>query len=213
LLGLIAPLLAAGPIARQLPPAEPTAMAHGPGPAAGAALAAAVLFGFFASALALDRSRLAPRPDVAPRAALAAARNAGLTGHVFNSVRFGGYLMIEGVPSFIDGRADLFGDDFLKRYVAATSAVGDNLPYLLSHYAVEWTLLEPSSPAVTLLDHLPGWRRLYTDRYAVIHRRTPPDRCAPRRRRHSGAKIFLRAGPPPPIDSPPGRTAYWQEGR
>jgi len=48
------------------------------------------------------------------------------------------------------------------------------LPELLDHYAVSWTLLEPSSPAVSLLDHLPGWRRIYSDHYAVIHRRTAP---------------------------------------
>jgi len=52
---------------------------------------------------------------------------------------------------------------FLQRYVAAWSAVGDALPELLEHYAVAWTLLEPLSPAASLLDHLPGWERIYTD--------------------------------------------------
>jgi hypothetical protein len=179
LLGIVAPLLLAAPLARQLGPATPaTAPAPKPGGraafAVGAALAAAAIVGFFAGAWALDRRGLMPRPDVAPAAALAAARRAGLDGHVFNSVRFGGYLMLEGVPTFVDGRADLFGDEFLVRYVAATGAIGNWLPDLLDRYAVQWTLLEPSSPAVGLLGHLPGWRQVYADPYAVIHRRLAP---------------------------------------
>ncbi len=130
--------------------------------------------GFFAGAWALDRRGLAPRADIAPAAALAAARRAGLDGHVFNSARFGGYLMLEGVPTFVDGRADLFGDAFLERYVAATDAIGNWLPELLDRHAVQWTLLEPASPAVGLLGHLPGWQQVYADPYAVIHRRTAP---------------------------------------
>src|SRR5712691_7746984 len=34
---------------------------------------------------------------------------------------------------------------------------------------IAWTLLEPSRPAVWLLDRLPGWRRLYADEVAVVH--------------------------------------------
>jgi hypothetical protein len=183
LLGIIAPLLVAAPLAALLAPAAPaqagSAAKGGPRGAAAALAAAAaltvvVVLGFFATALALDRRGIRPREDVAPVAAVQAARSAGLTGHVLNSVRFGGYLMFVGIPTFVDGRADLFGDAFLERYVAATSAVGDLLPGLLDHYAVAWTLFEPSSPAVSLLDHLPGWERVYSDPYAVIHRRTLP---------------------------------------
>jgi hypothetical protein len=176
LLGIITPLLVAAPLARQLGPAS--AQERGlppdrgrPSVAVPIAAMAAIALGLFATATALDRRGLEPRGDVAPAAALLAAREAGLGGHVFNSVRFGGYLLFVGIPSFVDGRADLFGDAFLKRYVAASSAIGDALPGLLDHYAVAWTLLEPQSPAVSLLDHLPGWKRIYADRYAVIHRR------------------------------------------
>jgi hypothetical protein len=30
-------------------------------------------------------------------------------------------------------------------------------------------LISPNWPAVVLLDHLPGWRRLYADDIAVVH--------------------------------------------
>jgi hypothetical protein len=179
LLGIIAPLLLAAPLARQLrPPSTPeqgwpvdrgqrsTAMPL----AALATIAAGVL----ATAAALDRRGLEPRGDVAPAAAVEAAREAGFGGHVFNSIRFGGYLLFVGIPSFVDGRADLFGDAFLQRYVAASNVIGEALPALLDQYAVVWTLLEPRSPAVSLLDHLPGWERVYADSFAVIHRREMP---------------------------------------
>ena len=82
--------------------------------------------------------------------------------------------MFVGIPTFVDGRTDLFGDAFLQRYVAASSAARGWLPELLDRYTVAWTLLEPLSPAAGLLDHLPGWERVYADPDAVIHRRRPP---------------------------------------
>ena len=33
------------------------------------------------------------------------------------------------------------------------------------------TMLQPQTPAIQLLDRLPGWERLYADETAVVHRR------------------------------------------
>ena len=35
-------------------------------------------------------------------------------------------------------------------------------------------MFEPASPAVGLLDHLPGWECVYADTYAVVHRKQTP---------------------------------------
>lgn len=181
LLGIIGALLCAAPLAAQLEaPASGLMPGSGPRPdaparLAGAAVASLVIALILASTvLLLDRRQIRPPETVAPRAAVQAARRAGLTGHVLNSIRFGGYLMFTGIPTFIDGRADLFGDAFLARDAAATAGIGGLLPALLDRYAVAWTLFEPQSPAVSLLDHLPGWKRVYSDKYAVVHRRTGP---------------------------------------
>jgi hypothetical protein len=184
LLGIIAPLLVAAPLAAQQ--GAPARAANGSREsgaarsfptmslATAAIVTIAIALGFVSTALALDRRGIVPREDVAPVAAVDAARAAGLTGHVLNSIRFGGYLMFVGIPTFIDGRADLFGDEFLARDAVASAGIGNALPELIEQYGVAWTLFEPSSPAVALLDHLPGWERVYTDGYAVIHRwRTP----------------------------------------
>ena len=187
LLGIIAPLLVAVALAKQLGPAVPPAAGRaaqaGWRRTAAPAFATVIVIGlgFCTTAVALDRYDLRPRETVAPVAAVQAARAAGLTGHVLNSILFAGYLMFEGIPTFIDGRADLFGDVFLARYVAATSGIGDGLPSLLDHYGVDWTIFEPLSPAVTVLDHLPGWERTYADRYAVVSHRKMSASEAPRK--------------------------------
>ncbi len=106
---------------------------------------------------------------VTPQAALTAAQGLGLTGPVFNSEAFGGYLDFVGIPSFIDGRVELYGNDFLAAYLAAERGDGTALAALLVRYHIGWTLLQRQSPAVAALDHLPGWRRAYADGQAVIH--------------------------------------------
>jgi hypothetical protein len=97
-----------------------------------------------------------------------------VTGPVLNDYGFGGYLIFAGIPPFIDGRAELYGDEFIKRYVQAMLLESDELPKLLDQYDIAWTLIAPERPAALLLDHLPGWRRLYADDIAVVHGRTDP---------------------------------------
>ena len=180
LLGFIAPLLVAAPLAKQLGSAtapRPVATAAagrpaGPGVASVVALTAAIALGFVVTALTLERSGLRPPETAAPVAAVAAARAAGAAGNVLNSSRTGGYLALAGIPVFIDGRADLFGDAFIRRFYFASSGADDGLPGLLEEFAIEWAIFEPGVAALAVLGHLPGWERLYGDRYAVVFRRT-----------------------------------------
>jgi hypothetical protein len=109
---------------------------------------------------------------VTPASALVAAHRLALSGPVFNSEEFGGYLALSGVPDFIDGRVEMFGNDFLAEDVAAESGDAAAIGRLLSQYGVTWTLLAPQAGAVSVLDGMPGWRRVYADSYAVIHVRS-----------------------------------------
>ena len=104
----------------------------------------------------------------APSAAVAYAKDHQLTGPVFNDYEFGGYLIFSGIAPFVDGRADMYGDAFLKR-----AATASELPSLLQQYAIAWTILDPGDARVALLDHLPGWQRAYADDIAVVHVRAP----------------------------------------
>ncbi len=102
---------------------------------------------------------------IAPARALAALG----PGPLFNDYNFGDFLIFAGVPPFVDGRLDLYGDAFMRDYMAALEARGNALPDLLERYGVRSTLLQPDRPAVALLDRLPGWHRAYTDAAAVVH--------------------------------------------
>ena len=88
---------------------------------------------------------------------------------VLNAYAFGGYLIFNGVRPFIDSRADLYGDKFLDTYAAIIRPDKSVLDATLKKYGIRWTILEPESPANALLDAMPSWRRVYADRFAVVH--------------------------------------------
>ncbi|MBV8777589.1 MAG: hypothetical protein JO258_10380 [Alphaproteobacteria bacterium] len=130
-----------------------------------AALLAAALLAAPVALRPVDRAG----DPVTPQAALDAAHRRGLTGPVFNSEAFGGYLVFAGVPVFIDGRIELYGNGFLAAYLAAERGDPGALAALLGDYRIGWTLLQAQAPAVAALDRLPGWRRAYADAQAVVH--------------------------------------------
>lgn len=179
LLGLVGPLVVAGShgpaLAARLRPATSSALTRGltrlaaparaPGIVVALGLALAIAWPTLAGPLARGDDA------VTPSSALAAAQRLGLSGRVFNAERFGGYLVFAGVPTFIDGRIEMYGNDFLAREVAAEYGDDAALMTLLDQYRIGWTLFPPQSGAATTLDHSSGWRRLYADDYAVIHGR------------------------------------------
>lgn len=121
-------------------------------------------------------------PDSAvPARAVEAVRNAGIKGPVLNNYNWGGYLIYSGIPVFIDGRADMYGDAFVKEYVEALALrKADSLQKVLDKYQITWTLLQPDTSAVSMLDHMPEWRRAYADQTAVVHTRAAGSLPAPR---------------------------------
>jgi type IV secretory pathway VirB2 component (pilin) len=191
LLALLAPIVAAQPLASQLShtgdqanqavnldrifvalarPAKPIA-------SAGVLLMLAVVV-----MIGIRFSELRPPAGITPEAALSAVRigfpggAAPLPGPVLNDYGFGGYLIYVGIRPYIDSRADLYGDAFLSNFARALDLKSPELlPDLLARHHIGWTLLKPDQAAVALLDRLPGWRRFYTDDIAVVHVRSGPD--------------------------------------
>jgi hypothetical protein len=90
-----------------------------------------------------------------------------------NDLPFAGYLISQGIPVFIDGRAELYGESFEMAYYRSMQLrdVGLFLD-LLKTYDIDAVLLTPETPAVTLLDNIGGWQRVYSDENAVVHIRT-----------------------------------------
>ncbi len=91
---------------------------------------------------------------------------------VLNEYGMGGYLLFNNVPVFIDGRADMYGDDYFGAYVDALKPDEAKLEALLARYKVRWTILRAENPALPAMDALPGWKRLYADKWAVVHVKT-----------------------------------------
>jgi hypothetical protein len=104
-----------------------------------------------------------------PAAALDTLRQHQAT-RIFNDYQFGGFLIANDIPTFIDGRAELYGEDFMINYLRAVEGHSlDQVAGLLDEFHVDATLLSPDRPAALFLDHMPGWTRLYADDVAVIH--------------------------------------------
>ncbi|TQF33486.1 hypothetical protein [Bradyrhizobium sp. UNPA324] len=166
LLAMLAPLYLAAPLGRTFGGPAGSDVA---GSSRGLTLAALCVF-VAISAVGLARD-LRPAPSITPEAAV---DKGGLAGpaRVLNDYSFGGYLIFAGIPTFIDGRAELYGGPFIERYNRdlALTDLGDFLK-LLDEYNIGATLLAPRTPAVALLDRLPEWQRVYSDDVAIVHKR------------------------------------------
>jgi hypothetical protein len=91
-------------------------------------------------------------------------------GPLFNYYDWGGYLiwkLYPGVPVYIDGRADLYGDAFMDSF-AATYNLTDHWEAPLASWQIHTVLVPPSAPLATALGSRAGWRLLYSDPQAVI---------------------------------------------
>jgi hypothetical protein len=172
ILALLAPLVLATPLARQIGGAEPS-NPNAVSPARGvlfASVALLLLAGTFAYA---SVHRFEPHTRGSPVAAVVALKKLNLE-RVFNDYDFGGYLIANGVAPFIDGRTELYGEKFFVDHNAASGLMEpENLFRLLEQYRIEATLMRTQSAATKLLDHIDGWQKVYADDIATIHVRKP----------------------------------------
>jgi hypothetical protein len=166
---LLLPIVVLAPVASQfaLRPAWPArAVASMP------LTAAILLLGGWTWLVAANTS-FTPPESQSPAAAVDALQ-AHHPKRVLNDLPFGGYLIWRQIPVFVDGRAELYGEAFDMAYYRAMQLkdVGQFLE-MLEKWNIDAVLLTPSTPAVSLLDNIGGWRRAYADGNAVLHVRTP----------------------------------------
>jgi hypothetical protein len=102
---------------------------------------------------------------------LAAVPPATRAEPVLNDYSVGGQLIFLGIRPYIDSRADLYGDAFLAKYrdLAVDRKV---LMDVLETNHVGWTIFPETEAVVSILDGVPGWRRLETKDGYVIHVRS-----------------------------------------
>jgi hypothetical protein len=95
-----------------------------------------------------------------------------VSGNVFNAYNYGGYLINEGVPVFIDGRADLYGAEFMtmtERLLAVDPSVDRDA--LFGRYNIRWVMLQRDLPISRALRGDTGWRELFRDSTSIVYAR------------------------------------------
>lgn len=92
-------------------------------------------------------------------------------GNLFNSYNWGGYLewTFPQMPVFIDGRADLYGEDLIAQWWAVVRGTPQGFS-ILDQWRIQMVILEPDWPIVRLLP-ASNWREVYRDKMAVIFTR------------------------------------------
>lgn len=91
-------------------------------------------------------------------------------GNMFNHYNWGGYLIWELWPDyrvFVDGRTDLFGDDFLRQYLKAQVA-RPSYETTFEEYDVEFVLIPSASTLSSQLACQRGWTQAYADEVATV---------------------------------------------
>jgi len=92
-----------------------------------------------------------------------------ISGKLLNTYGYGGYLVQAGIPTFIDGRGDVFErggvfGDYIHLTQFKPGAFG-----ILRHYDISTCLLDRDEPLSTALLESPGWRRVYVDSTSAIY--------------------------------------------
>ena len=172
ILALLAPIILAAPLARQIGGTEVSNRDAAP-PVRGVLFAGVAIMLAAGTFVFTSVHRFEPHTRGSPVEAVAALKKMNLA-RVFNDYDFGGYLISSGVAPFIDGRTELYGEKFFVDHNAASGLMEpENLFRLLEEYNIEATLMRTQSAATKLLDHLDGWQKVYADDIATIHLRKP----------------------------------------
>nr|WP_314443082.1 hypothetical protein [uncultured Sphingomonas sp.] len=91
---------------------------------------------------------------------------------VYNEYSQGGPLVMLGIRPYIDGRADMYGDDFTFRSRAINR--GDMVKFRedVERYGIRWAVVEFDDGIKPKLEREPGWRKFAEDKHAAIFVKT-----------------------------------------
>jgi hypothetical protein len=97
-----------------------------------------------------------------------------INGRMYNSYDIGGYLIFRLYPEqkvFIDGRADLYGDDFVKDYLQIETG-GPRWESLFNTARVDFAIVDRQAAIRQLLMSREDYALVYDDRrYSVVVKR------------------------------------------
>jgi hypothetical protein len=90
-------------------------------------------------------------------------------GRIFNRYEWGGYIGQHRpqYPIFMDGRADVYGDELLQMYVSIIG-IRDDPQVLFDQYRIDYAVFPPDTPLADWFDSSQSWERAYADATAVV---------------------------------------------
>ena len=145
-----------------------------------------------------------------PVKAVAAIQAKHYPGPLYNDFNWGGYLIWKLYPAdrvFIDGRADLYGDEFMDQYSATYSLTGD-WQRTLNRWQIATVMVPSQSALATTLPATGSWKPVFRDPHAVVLARVAPSiqqESTPNASVATTAPALLTGRVPEPSISPPAR--------
>jgi len=88
---------------------------------------------------------------------------------ILNPYRWGGYLIFNGIPVFIDGRADFYPGEFLEEFFLSTMLEKDPGKFL-KKYGFDLIVWEKNTPLSFYLGSSGKWKRVYSGKIAEIYK-------------------------------------------
>ena len=95
---------------------------------------------------------------------------------LLNHYNWGGYLIWKLYPQyrvFIDGRADVYGDNLMEEFASVYYVKGPKWQEPLQKWGIQTVLLPSDAPLTNALEGMLGWTRVYSDDQALILTRRP----------------------------------------
>ena len=106
-----------------------------------------------------------------PASAVAFLARARPPAPIFNHYNFGGYLIWKLDPEYkvyVDGRADLYGDQFLDDFARTYYVTVADWGKSLERWNIQTVMLPPDAPLVAALKLSGTWTEIYSDTQAAI---------------------------------------------
>jgi len=108
-----------------------------------------------------------------PSGAVRYLRDNNLKGNLFNEYGWGGYLIYRLYPDwrvFIDGRADVYGDEFMNKYMDV-AWLHPRWRNVLDEYKVNLVLVKAASPLAVVLSNDRDWQEIYSGEVEQLFKR------------------------------------------
>jgi hypothetical protein len=110
-----------------------------------------------------------PESEANPNQLIAAVPASLRARPVFNGYIFGGPLILAGIKPYIDGRAEIYGDDFVANYVSITTGDMSRFNGAVRQYGIQWAILpRTNTRLIKAIESSGEWHRIYADPVGII---------------------------------------------